>query len=148
MPTSQGSRPEYEVSMCPLNMSDVPPPAPSHTPTTFGRPASTSCHCTCSPMSSSSCWTRSPIICSSPVGLGIETRSTARRTRRSASISTEMRQHLLPEQLDLLVPAVAPQLEHYVCAARVAVLLDRGDAIRGRAGDRPALVEDLVRHLC
>src|SRR2546429_4507079 len=134
--------------MCPLNMSDFPPPAPSQTPTTFGRPASTSCHCTCSPMSSSSFWTRSPIRCSSPVGLAIETRSTARRTRRSASISTEMRQPLLPEQLDLLVPPLAPELEHHVRAARLAVLLDRGDAIRGRAGNRPALVEDLVRHLC
>src|SRR6266550_5065833 len=130
-PASHGSRPEYDVSMCPLNMSDLPPPAPSQTPTTFGRPASTSCHCTCSPMSSSSFWTRSPISCSSPVGLAIETRSTARRTRRSASISTEMRQHLLPEQLDLLVPPIAPELEHHVRAARLAVLLDRGDAIRG-----------------
>src|SRR6266852_1165460 len=147
MPASQGSRPEYEVSMCPLNMSDFPPPAPSHTPTTLGRPASTSCHCTCRPRSSSSCWTRSPIACSSPVGLGIETRSTARRTSRSASISTEMRQHLLPEQLDLLVPPGAPELEHHVRAACVAVLLDRGDAVCGCAGDRLALVEDLVRHL-
>src|SRR5216684_3480274 len=100
MPASQGSRPEYEVSMCPLNMSDFPPPAPSHTPTTLGR---------------------------------------------SASTSTEMRQHLLPEQLDLLVPSGAPELEHHVRAACVAVLLDRGDAVRGCAGDRLALVEDLVR---
>jgi hypothetical protein len=86
IPLSQGSCPEYDVSMCPLNMSDLPPPvAVSQRPTTFGRPSSTSCHCTCRPMSSSSSRTRSPIACSSPVGLEIETRSTARRTRRSAS---------------------------------------------------------------
>src|SRR5205807_7343988 len=131
--------------MCPLNMSDFPPPAPSQRPTTLGRRSSTSCHCTWSPMSSSSFRTRSPIACSSPVGLGIETRSTASRTRRSASISTEMWQHLPPEQLDLLVPPVAPELEHHVGAARVAILLDRRDAVGRRAGDRLALVQDLVR---
>src|SRR6185436_11607540 len=148
MPASHGSRPEYDVSMCPLNISDLPPPAPSQRPTTFGRPSSTSCHCTCSPMSWSSSRTRSPIACSSPVGLGTETRSTARATRRSVSISTEMGQHLLPEQRDLLVPVVAPQFEHHVRATCVAVLLDRGDAVGGRARDRLALVEDLVRDLC
>ena len=42
---------------------------------------------------------------------------------------------------------VAPELEHHVRAAGVAVLLDRGDAVGRRAGDRLALVEDLVRHL-
>src|SRR6266550_43648 len=146
-PASHGSRPEYDVSMCPLNMSDLPPPAPSQSPTTLGRPASTSCHCTCTPMSSSSARTRSPSACSSPVGLGTETRSSARRTSRSASTSTEMRQHLFPEELDLLVAPVAPELEHHVGAARVAVLLDRGDAVGRSAGDRLALVEDLVCHL-
>src|SRR5712691_5558303 len=147
MPASHGSRPEYDVSMCPLNISDFPPPAPSQRPTTFGRPSSTSCHCTCRPMSVSSSRTRSPIACSSPVGLEIETRSTARRTSRSASISTEMRQHLLPEQLDLLVTAIAPELEHHVCAPRLAVLLDRCDAVGRRTRDRLALVQDPVRHL-
>src|SRR2546423_12601941 len=133
--------------MCPLSMSDLPPPAPSQTPTTFGRPCSTSCHCTWRPMSSSSSRTRSPIACSAPVGLGIETRSTASRTRRSASISTEMWQHLPPEQLDLLVTPIAPELEHHVRAAGVAILLDRRDAVGRRAGDGLALVQDLVRHL-
>src|SRR6476619_3505082 len=128
MPASHGSRPEYDVSMWPLNMSDFPPPAPSQTPTTFGRPASTSCHCTWRPMSSSSARTRSPIACSSPVGLGTETRSTASWTSRSASTSTEMRQHLLPEQLDLLQAPIAPQLEHHVRATGVAILVDRRDA--------------------
>src|SRR5207302_7807853 len=128
-------------------MSDFPPPAPSQRPTTFGRPSSTSCHCTCSPMSSSSSRTRSPIACSPPVGLEIETRSTARPTSRSASISTEMRQHLAPEQLDLLVAAVAPELEHHVRAAGVAILLDRRDAVRRSPRDRLALVQDLVCHL-
>src|SRR5919198_1666792 len=132
MPASHGSRPEYDVSMCPLNITDLPPPAPSQSPTTLGRPSSTSCHCTCSPIPSSSARTRSPIACSSPVGLGIETRSTASSTRRSAFTSKEMRQHLPAEQLDLLVPALAPELQHHMCAASVAVLLDRGDAIGGR----------------
>src|SRR5215216_5783502 len=130
--------------MWPLNISDLPPPAPSQSPTTLGRPSSTSCHCTCRPTSASSSRTRSPIACSSPVGLGTETRSTARPTSRSATISTEMGQHLLPERLDLLVSAVAPELEHHVCTARLAVLLDRSDAILRRPGDRLALVENLV----
>src|SRR6478752_6069775 len=134
--------------MCPLNMSDLPPPTVvSQRPTTFGRPSSTSCHCTRSPMPASSSRTRSPIACSSPVGLGIDTRSTASATSRSASISTEMGQHLLAEEVDLLVPAVAPELEHHVRAARVAVLLDRGDAVGGRAGDRLAAVEQRVGDL-
>src|SRR5256714_313295 len=122
--------------MWPLNMSDLPPPAPSQTPTTFGRPSSTSCHCTWSPMSVSSSRTRSPIACSSPVGLGTDTRSTASATSRSASISTEMRQHLASEQLDLLVSVLTPALEHHMSGTGVAVLLDRGDAIGTPAGER------------
>src|SRR6266516_7300375 len=133
--------------MCPLNISDLPPPAPSPRPTTLGRPSSTSCHWTCSPMSASSSRTRSPIACSAPVGLGTETRSTARATSRSASISTEMWQHLLAEQFDLLVPAIAPQLEHHVCTPGLAIFLDRSDAVGRCAGDRLALVQDLVGHL-
>src|ERR1700730_12598179 len=134
--------------MCPLNISDLPPPTSvSQRPTTFGRPSSTSCHCTCSPMSSSSARTRSPIACSSPDGLGTETRSTASGASRAESVSTEMRQHLLAEQLDLVVPAVAPELEHHVRAAGVPILLDRRDAVGGGAGNRHALVEDLVGHL-
>src|SRR6266508_2772284 len=147
MPASHGSRPEYDVSMCPLNMSDFPLPSPSQRPTTLGRPSSTSCHCTWRPMSASSSRTRSPIASSCPVGLEMETSSTARRARRSASTSTEMRQHLLAEELDLLVPAISPELEHHVRAPGAAVLLDRSDAVVGRPGDRLALVEDLVRHL-
>src|SRR6266566_1737649 len=148
IPSSHGSWPEYDVSMCPLNMSELPPPVfVSQRPTTLGRPSSTSCHCTWRPMSSSSSRTRSPIACSAPVGLGTETRSTASATSRSASISTEMWQHLLAEQLDLLVPAIAPELEHHVRAPGLAVLLDRSDAVGGSAGDRLALVEDLVGHL-
>src|SRR5919199_6186115 len=152
IPASHGSRPEYEVSMCPLNIKEGPPPAPSQSPTTFGRPSSTCCHCTWSPMRSSSSRIRSPIACSSPVGLGIDTRSTASETRRvsstcAATSVAEMRQHLPTEELDLLVPAVAPELEHHVRAAGVAVLLDRLDAVARRAGDRLALVEHRVGDL-
>ena len=57
-----------------------------------------------------------------------------------------MWQHLFAEQLDLLVPVVAPQLEHHVSAAGLTVLLDRSDAVGGSSRDRLALVEDLVRH--
>src|SRR5690242_21932245 len=119
--------------MWPLNISDLPPPAPSHSPTTLGRPASTSCHCTCRPMSSSSSRTPSPIACSSPVGLGTETRSPASWTSRSESTSTEMRQHRFPEELDLLVPPVAPELEHDLRTTRLAILLDGGNAVARRA---------------
>src|SRR5919201_493024 len=136
-PASHGSRPEYEVSICPLNINAGPPPAPSQSPTTLGRPSSTSCHCTWRPMSASSSRTRSPIACSSPVGLEIDTSSTASCTSRSASISTEMRQHLPPEKLDLLVSPLAPELEDHV----------RDDALRRqppsalhRLGDRTDLV--------
>src|SRR2546421_9079711 len=45
------------------------------------------------------------------------------------------------------MPAVAPELEHHMGAAGVAVLLDRRDAVARRARDRLALVEDGVRHL-
>src|SRR5207302_2996138 len=138
--------------MCPLNIRLDPPPEPSHSPTTFGRSSSTCCHCTWRPIRSSSSRMRSPISCSSPVGLEIETRSTARETSRPSSTNelgsgAEMGQHLPPEELDLLVAAVAPELQHDVRAAGVAVLLDRLDAVTGRARDRLALVEDHVRHL-
>src|ERR671923_90619 len=49
MPSSHGSRPEYDVSMWPFSIRLEPPPEPSSVPSTFGRPSSTSCHCTCSP---------------------------------------------------------------------------------------------------
>ena len=49
---SHGSRPEYEVSMCPLNINDWPPPVPDQVPSAFARPSSTCCHCTCRPSSS------------------------------------------------------------------------------------------------
>ena len=51
MPASQGSRPEYDVSMCPLNISVGPPPVPARVASTFARPSSTCCHCTASPSS-------------------------------------------------------------------------------------------------
>ena len=49
---SQGSRPEYDVSMCPLNISVGPPPAPGHVPSAFARLSSTCCHCTARPIRS------------------------------------------------------------------------------------------------
>src|SRR5207248_7177132 len=61
--------------------------------------------------------------------------------------ATELRQHLLSEQPDLLVAVRAPQLEHHVRAAGVPVLLDRLDAVGGRTGDRAALVEERVGDL-
>src|SRR5206468_8164775 len=59
----------------------------------------------------------------------------------------EVWQDLLAEEPDLLVPVCAPELEHHVSAARIAIFLDRCDAIAGRPGDRLALVEQDVRHL-
>jgi hypothetical protein len=59
----------------------------------------------------------------------------------------EVRQDLLAEELELSVPLLAPQLEHDVRAAGVAVGLDRGDAVGGRARDRPAAVEQRVGDL-
>src|SRR5947208_5551454 len=144
MPASQGSWPEYDVSMWPLNISDLPPPVPSSRPMTFGLPSSTSCHCTPSPMSASSSRTRSPIACSSPVGLGTDTRSTASATSRSASISTEMRQHLASEQLDLLVAPLSPEFEHHMGAACLSAFLDPLDAVGGGTGNGLALVKALV----
>src|SRR5687768_15605820 len=64
-----------------------------------------------------------------------------------AILGADVREHLLAEQPDLPVPVVAPQLEHDVRAAGVAVLLDRGDAVGRCAGDRLALVEERVRDL-
>src|SRR5439155_6137803 len=67
---------------------------------------------------------------------------------RAGSLSaTELRQHLLYAEPYLLVSVRAPQLEHDVRAARVAVLLDRLDAVGRCPGDRPALVEERVRDL-
>src|SRR6185436_20354014 len=66
--------------------------------------------------------------------------------RPSPSVA-EVWQHLATEEPDLLVAVISPELEHHVRAARVAVLLDRGDAVRRRPGDRPALVEERVRDL-
>jgi hypothetical protein len=42
-----------------------------------------------------------------------------------------MRQHVPSEELDLLVSAIAPELEHHMRAPGLAVFLDRGDAVAG-----------------
>src|SRR6188768_3875707 len=123
--------------MWPLNISVGPPPAPARVASTFARPSSTCCHCTASPSSSQRPAYQTAIASSEPVKLGIETAANASATRRSRSIiadrSSEVRQDPLPEEADLDVTLVAPQLEHDVCATGFAVLLDRGDAVGGSA---------------
>src|SRR5213083_2264695 len=76
-----------------------------------------------------------------------EARARPIAARRSAAPSAKRRQHFLAEEADLLVPVGSPQLEHDVRAARLAVLLDRGDALVRRAGDRLATVEQGIGHL-
>src|SRR5918996_6126627 len=149
---SHASRPEYEVSRCPLNMRLGPPPTPGRVPRTFARSSSTCCHCTCSPMSAKVCATSSASACSDPVKLGVPTARLAHSTSRSRTIESggsamEVRQHFLAEETDLLVPTLAPELEHDVRAACLAVLLDRRDAVLRRARDRLATIEQRVGHL-
>src|SRR5665213_923727 len=100
-------------------------------------------------------------ICSSlPVGLEMSTNELAVATRRdsstapasfarnsvaiAAAISADVGEDLVREQLHLALAVLAPELEHDVRAAGLAVLLDRGHALRRRAGDRLALRQDLV----
>src|SRR5918999_2414642 len=150
MPASHASLPEYDVSMCPLNISVGPPPTPARVARTFARPSSTCCHCTARPSSSHCPAIHAAIASSEPVRLGIATAASASATRRSRSMRTsvtDMREHALAKEADLLVPVVAPQLQHDVRAARVAVLLDRCDAVVRRARDRLALVQDRIRDL-
>src|SRR5215470_19166758 len=93
----------------------------------------------------------SPAIASSePVKLGVPIARDAQSTRRSRSMrisATDVWKHLLAEEADLVVAAVAPELEHHVRAPRLAVLLDRRDAVLGRARDGLAAVEERVGHL-
>ena len=71
IPASHGSRPEYDVSMWPLNISVGPPPAPGHVPRTFARPSSTCCHCTWRPIAAERVAPSARAIASSsPVKLG------------------------------------------------------------------------------
>ena len=87
---SHASRPEYEVSMCPLNMRLGPPPAPGRVPSTFARSSSTCCHCTCRPMSANVCAISSAIACSEPVKLGAPIARDAHSTSRSRSIGISL----------------------------------------------------------
>ncbi len=82
---SHGSRPEYDVSMWPLNIRLFPPPAPARVASTFARPSSTCCHCTCRPIASSVCAISSAIACSSPVKLGVPIAVLAHSTSLSRS---------------------------------------------------------------
>ena len=86
-PASHGSRPEYEVSMWPLNMRLGPPPSPGQVPSTLARPSSTCCHCTCRPISANVSRISSAIACSSPVKLGVAIACDAQSTRRSSLIA-------------------------------------------------------------
>src|SRR3954451_4829695 len=126
--------------MWPLNIRLGPPPAPSSVASTLARLSSTCCHCTRSPSAASVSRISSAIACSSPVKLGVAIIRLAVSTKRSRSIasapiSADVRQDVLGEGADLAVAVVAPELEHDVRAAGVAVLPHRGDALVGRAGD-------------
>ena len=137
--------------MCPLNISAGPPPAPASVPSTFARPSSTCCHCTCRP-SSSNVWATNRAISSSLAGEAGDRDRLARPVDEPVAVDRErssahVRQDPLAEEPNLLVPPVAPELEHDVGAAGLAVLLDRRDAVVGRAGDRLALVQQRVRDL-
>src|SRR6476620_10852576 len=141
---SHGSRPEYEVSMWPLNMRLEPPPTPARVPRTFARPSSTCCHCTWRPMPWKVSRINSAIASSEPVKLGVPMARDAQSTRRSRSMrisATDLWKHLLAEEADLVVATVAPELEHDVRAPRLAVILDRRDAVLGCARDRLAAIE-------
>src|SRR5574340_840200 len=136
--------------MCPLNMRLGPSPAPSRIPRTFARPSSTCCHWTRSPSSRNVSRTSSAIASSEPVKLGVSIAREAHSTSLASSIrssATNVREDVLPEEADLVVPAFAPELEHDVRATGGAVLLDRRDAVLGRPRDRTAAVEQGVRHL-
>src|SRR5262245_50925927 len=145
---SHGSLPEYDVSMCPLNMRLGPPPVPARVPSTLARPSSTCCHCTWRRMATNVSRISSAIASSDPVKLGVPMARDAHSTRRSRSMwssVTDERKHLLAEQADLVVSAVAPELEHDVRAARVPILVNRRDAVVRSPGDRLAAVEQGVR---
>src|SRR5213075_345067 len=125
---SQGSLPEYDVSMWPLNISVGPPPAPRSVPRTFARPCSTCCHCTARPSSWNVSAMKVAIAPSLPVKLGIAIARLAHSTSLFRSIlRPDARQHAVSEEPDLVVTPVAPELEHHVRAAGFAVLLDRSD---------------------
>jgi hypothetical protein len=68
----------------------------------------------------------------------------ARRCLLRGDSSAEVGEHVGREQLDLAPAILAPQLEHHLGAAHVAVPLDRRQTVRWGACDRLAHVEDLV----
>ena len=134
--------------MWPLNISVWPPPAPGQVPSTFARPVLDllPLHLEAHARGSVSSISRA-IASSPPVKLGVETcaqRPLDQAVAGRPFMPRTCRQHLLGEQPQLPEPVLAPELEHHVGAAGLLVLLDRGDAVLGRAGDRLALVEDLV----
>ena len=129
-------------------------PRPASVPSTLARPSSTCCHWTCSPSA------RRARACSSRHGLlgageapDVEhpTAVSTRRRGRPSAVAVERHRKCgstcSPKSRICSCRFVAPELEHDVRAARVAVLLDRLDAVVGRARDRLALVEHRVGHL-
>ena len=92
--------------------------------------------------------------CSSPVKLWTSIIRLAVSTSRSRSIgdggvhqSRKCGSTFSPNSRICSMPVLAPELEHDVGAAGVAVLLDRLDAVARRARDRLALVEQRVGDL-
>src|SRR4051794_10123171 len=82
------------------------------------------------------------------VGAGEEGRpGFSSQTGRVACSRAHVRQHAVAEEPNLVMPPLAPELEHDVRAAGLAIVLDRRDAFARRAGDRPALVEQRVADL-
>ena len=148
MPASHGSLPEYDVSMCPLNISVGPPPVPTRVAEHVRAAVLDLLPLDGQPELAALVAPSTPAIASSePVKLGVETAADASSRRGGRGRSSELRQHPLAEEADLVVPLVAPKLEHDVRAAGITVLLDRLDAVDGRSGDRLAAVEQRVGHL-
>ena len=114
-PASHGSCPEYDVSMWPLNMRLLPPPAPSQTPRAFARSSSTCCHWQRRPISSKSSRMSSAIACSLPVKLQVPTMrlavSTTARGRRRPSRGSRLLQ--LERDVDLGDDLVLAGLERH-----------------------------------
>src|SRR2546430_12515660 len=116
-----------------------------------GMPSSLQTARSCAFRSAASRWAKSAVggsddSSSTMVAASGSAGATARPLTVSVAISAaEVREDVPAEQPQLLMPAVAPQLEHDVRAAGVSILLDRLDAVARRTGDRLAALEKVVR---